>query len=295
MLRRLVIRPRTLLRRPPGPAGILAAIALFFALSGTVVAAAKVARNSIGTAEIKNGSIRAADLAKDTLTGAQIDEQDLGVVPRAAAAGTATTAQAAAEAQHAATASRADRATTAGSAGTAGSAATAERATTADTAADASKLDGKDATDFASAAEVFPLAVGLNAGETRTLVERDGLRFVARCASGVGTTSGGTADVLTILIESTADGASFSAPKGELDGSTGNALGPATPESKRYVIQQAANSGTKVVRLPDKPISATSARGTSIFLGTGGTMRVAFNLYGSVCSVSAPVMVASLR
>lgn len=270
----------------------MAAVALFFALSGTVVAATKVARNSVGTAEIKNGSIRGGDLAKDTLTGGQIDEESLGVVPRAGAAGTATTAQAAAEAQHAASATRAERATSAERAASADRATTADRAVKAE---DATTLGGHQSSDFAAADEVFPIAVALAGGESRTLVERDGLRIVARCTTGVGTTSGGTADVLTVLLESSADGASFTAPRGELDGSSGNALGPSTPEGKRTAIQQTANSGVKVVRVPSTPVSATSAGGTSIFLGAGGAIRVAFNLYGATCSISAPVMVSALR
>lgn len=275
--------------RAPRPGSALAAVALFFALSGSVVAATKLARGSVGTTEIKNGSIRAADLAKDTLTGTQIDEEQLGVVPRAANAGTATTARAAAEAQHAAAATRADKA---GSADRATSADRADRATRAD---DAATLGGRSADAFTPADEVFGIAVGLAAGETRTLVERGGLRFVARCSTGVGTTSGGTADVLTILAESSVEGASFAAPRGELDGSVGNSLGPATPESKRIVVQQSANSGVRVVRVPSVPVSATSAGGTSIFIGAGGAIRIAFNSYGAVCSVSAPVMVTSLR
>ncbi len=304
--------PRLLRRRlrAPRPAGILAGLALFFALSGSVVAATKVARNSIGSAEIKNGSIRAGDLAGNTLTGAQIDEEELGVVPRAGSAGSATTAQAAAEAQHAASATRADRATaadraatadkatTAGTADKATTASSADKATTADRAQradDAAALQGRSADDFASSDEVFPVAVGLAGGESRVLVERDGLRIVARCATGIGTTSGGTADVLTVLVESSTDGASFAAPRNELDGSTGNALGPGTPEGKRVAIQQTANSGVKVVRVPSTPISATSTGGTSIFLGAGGAIRVAFNSYGATCSISAPVVVTTLR
>ncbi len=142
--------------------------------------------------------------------------------------------------------------------------------------------------------EVFPVAVKLQPGDSKVLVERDGLRLVARCTSNVGTTSGGTADVLTVLVESSTDGASFSAPKNELDGSMGNALGPSTPESKRIAIQQSANSGVKVVRVPPAAVSATSSGGTSIFLGSGGTTRVGFNLFGAVCSISAPVMVSTL-
>jgi hypothetical protein len=272
--------------RAPSPGSALAAVALFFALSGSVVAATKLARGSVGSTEIKNGSIRAADLAKDTLTGTQIDEEQLGVVPRAAAAGTATSARAAAEAQHAAAATRADKADKADRA------TTADRATRAD---EATTLAGRSAEAFAASDEVFPVALGLAAGESRTLVERDGLRFVARCNVGVGTTAGGTADVLSIFVESSNEGASFSGPRNELDGSSGNALGPATPENKRLAVQQSANSGVRVVRVPGTPVSATSAGGTSIFLGSGGAIRVAFNSYGAVCSVSAPVMVTKLR
>jgi hypothetical protein len=277
----------------PSAATLLAGIALFFALSGSVVAATHVSRNSIGSRQIKNGSIKPGDIAKNSLTGVQIDESRLGMVPRAGAAGTATTAQAAAEAQHAATATRANSAAVADRATTAASADTATSADRAAKAGDAETVDGRSANAFAAANEVFPVAIKLKAGESRTVVERDRLKLVARCSSGVGTISGGTADVLTLTAESSVDGASFKGPSNELDGSAGNSLGPGTPEAKRLVLLQSANTGVKVVRAPTAEISATSAGGTSVFVGAGGAARVAFNLYGAVCTFSAPVMVTA--
>ncbi len=182
-----------------------------------------------------------------------------GVARRGApcwAAGTATTAQAAAEAQHAASATRAERATSAERA------ASADRATTADRA-----VKAEDATH-----PRWPPVQRLR-GRRRGVPDRRGPRrrriTHARRARRPANRRAlhdrrrhhlrRHGDVLTVLLESSADGASFTAPRGELDGSSGNALGPSTPEGKRTAIQQTANSGVKVVRVPSTPVSATSA------------------------------------
>ncbi|MDQ8046680.1 MAG: hypothetical protein AAGC46_00530, partial [Solirubrobacteraceae bacterium] len=94
----------------PSPTTVVAFLALFLALSGTVYAGVKVAKNSVGSGEIKNKSVKGGDLADDTITGEQVDESTLGVVPRAATAGSATAATSAATAG---TARNADRATSA--------------------------------------------------------------------------------------------------------------------------------------------------------------------------------------
>ncbi len=261
----------------------VAVVALFLALTGSVVAATKIAKNSVGSTEIKNKSIKGGDIANDAVTGTQIDEETLGVVPRAVAAGTATAAAAAKTADRAASAASADRA---------GSAATADRA---GTAGDADRLGGKPASDFARSDQIFSISAKLEPGDApKVLVERDGVRLVGRCVAGVATTSGGTADVFVLYAEADADGATLSSPRNDIDGSGGAWLGPGTPEAKRLAVQQSANTGTKIVRFPDKGVTVTSAGGTTIFLGAAAGIRVSFGLQGATCAVTAPVIVSTL-
>ena len=267
-------------------------IALFLALSGSVVAATKLAKNSVGSTEIKNKSIKGGDIANDAVTGGQIDEETLGVVPRAATAGTSTAATAAKVADRAGTADRADRANTAGSADRAGTAGSADRATSA---GDADKLGGHGAGDFTRSEQVFTVSLKMEPSDPpKMLVERDGVRIVGRCVAGVATTSGGTADVFSLYAESDADGATMSSPRNDIDGSGGAWLGPGTTESKRLAVQQSANTGAKIVRFPDEGVILTSAGGTTIFLGAAAGIRVSFGLQGATCAVTAPVMVSTL-
>lgn len=264
-------------------------IALFLALSGSVVAATKLAKNSVGSTEIKNKSIKGGDIANDALTGAQIDEETLGVVPRAATAGTSTAATAAKVADRAGVA---DRANSAGTADRAGSAGTADRAASA---GDADKLGGHGAGDFTRSDQVFSVSLKMEPTDPpKTLVERDGVRIVGRCVAGVATTSGGTADVFSLYAESDVDGATMSSPRNDIDGSGGAWLGPGTAESKRLAVQQSANTGAKIVRFPDEGVVLTSAGGTTIFLGAAAGIRVSFGLQGATCAVTAPVMISTL-
>lgn len=267
--------------RVPSPAMAVAGVALFLGLTGTVVAGTKLAKNSVGSQQIRNHSIKGGDLVDDTLTGEQIVESSLGTVPRAATAGTA---MAAGVAQTAQTARSADRASSAASADRAGS---ADRATSA---GDSDRLGGRAPSDYAAAQTVFPVAVRLAAGDTRTLVDRDGVKLIARCVSGAATNVGGTADVLTITAESTAEGATLDSPYTKLDGSTGSTLGPATA---RIALQRSSNTGVAVVKMEDS-ITLTSVGGTTIFFGSTAGVRLSFGLQGTVCGVTAPVMIASM-
>ncbi len=273
----------------------VAVVALFLALSGSVVAATKIAKNSIGSTEIRNKSIKGGDIANDALTGAQVEEGSLGVVPRAATAGTATAASAAKTADRAGSAATADRAGTADRAATA---ATADRAGTADrasSAGDADRLGGRSASDFARSDQVFTVSLKMEPTDPpKVLVERDGVRIVGRCVGGVATTSGGTADVFSLFVESDADGATMSSPRGAIDGSGGLWLGPGTSDSKRLAVQQSANTGSRVVRFPDTGVILTSAGGTTIFLGASAGIRVSFGLQGATCGVTAPVVISTL-
>jgi hypothetical protein len=56
-------------------------LALFVALGGTAVAATSLPANSVGTKQLKNGAVTGAKVAKNTLTGANINESTLGTVP----------------------------------------------------------------------------------------------------------------------------------------------------------------------------------------------------------------------
>lgn len=299
-------------------------VALFLALSGSVVAATtKLTKNSVGSGEIKNKSIKGGDIGDDAVTGSQVNESSLGVVPRAATAGTAAAAGvartadraasagsadragSAATADRAATAGTADRAGSAGTADRAGSAATADRATSAatadraasagsaDRASDSDKLGGRVAGDFARSDQTFAVAAKMDAsGAPRVLVERDGVRLVARCVTDRPTATGGTADVLSIYAEADAEGATLMYPKLELEQPV--TIGPSTLEATRLVLQQQANVGARAVRFPVRGITLTSARGTTIFFGAPGSLRVSFNMHGGTCAVTAPVVISTL-
>lgn len=79
-------------------ANVTATLALVLALGGgTAIAVDKVGKNSVGSKQVKNNSLKSADLkngkgvkgadvAADTLGGAQINESSLGKVPAAARA-----------------------------------------------------------------------------------------------------------------------------------------------------------------------------------------------------------------
>jgi hypothetical protein len=126
--------------RRPSYSEVMSTLALFVALGGTSYAVTSLPIASVGNVQLKSGAVTASKLhahavgaaavAANSLTGAQIQESSLGVVPHAALADSATSAKTAATAKTAA------NATTATSAGTAAS------ATTAGTADNANLLGG---------------------------------------------------------------------------------------------------------------------------------------------------------
>ena len=64
---------RTLLRRRPSPAMVVACIALLVALSGTGIATvAAVPRNSVGTVNLKNNAVTTAKIRNNAVTSAKI-------------------------------------------------------------------------------------------------------------------------------------------------------------------------------------------------------------------------------
>ena len=90
-------------------ANVMSTIAVFLLIGGgAAFAASKLAKNSVGTKQIKNHAVTAAKIKKgtitgtqvksDSLTGTQINASTLGTVPSASQATTATTANNAANA-----------------------------------------------------------------------------------------------------------------------------------------------------------------------------------------------------
>ncbi len=74
-------------------ANVMSTIAVFLLLGGgAAFAASKLAKNSVGTKQIKNQAVTAAKIKKGTITGAQINLAKLGTVPSATNAASATTA-----------------------------------------------------------------------------------------------------------------------------------------------------------------------------------------------------------
>jgi hypothetical protein len=114
-------------------ANVMATVAVFLALGGASYAAFKVPKNSIGAKQLKNGAVTAAKIKNGAVTGAKMAAGTLGTVPSATNATTATNAVNATNATHALSA---DSATT---------------ATSATKAGDASTLDGRSPSSFASA------------------------------------------------------------------------------------------------------------------------------------------------
>jgi hypothetical protein len=130
---------------------VVAWIALFVSLGGTVYAAAKISGKTI-----RPGSIPANRIKADSLGAAQIDEAGLETVPSASRAAEAARAARAATAMRAAKADRAILALKAEEVKTADVAQEAESATTAktaDTAKSADRLDGARANEFVKACE----------------------------------------------------------------------------------------------------------------------------------------------
>ena len=95
-------------------ANVVATLALFIALGGaSAFAATKLAKNSVGTKQIKNGAITKGKIKNGAVTGSKIDTSTLGAVPTATHA---TTADSAAHSSSAASATTATNATELGGA-----------------------------------------------------------------------------------------------------------------------------------------------------------------------------------
>ncbi|MGE0065855.1 MAG: hypothetical protein AB7T48_00730 [Solirubrobacterales bacterium] len=58
-------------------ANVVASLALFLALGGAAYAATQLPQNSVGTKQIRNGTVTAADVKNQSLTGADVKNQSL--------------------------------------------------------------------------------------------------------------------------------------------------------------------------------------------------------------------------
>lgn len=94
-------------------ANVVATLALFLVLAGGSAFAAKhvLAKNSVGTTQIKNNAITGAKIKNGAVTGAKISTSSLGTVPSATRADSADTADTAKSALHATSADQASNAT----------------------------------------------------------------------------------------------------------------------------------------------------------------------------------------
>src|SRR6476660_614941 len=99
---------RDRLRVHVSPAMIVALIALAMAASGVAYAVTKAPKNSVTTKSIVNGAVTGAKVKDNSLTGADVTETALGIVPKAAQAGRATSADSATSATQAGHATTAD-------------------------------------------------------------------------------------------------------------------------------------------------------------------------------------------
>ncbi len=80
-------------------ANVMSTIAVLLLLGGgAAFAASKLAKNSVGTKQIKNGAVTGIKIKKGTITGTNINLAKLGTVPSATSASTANTATTAATA-----------------------------------------------------------------------------------------------------------------------------------------------------------------------------------------------------
>jgi len=169
---------------------VIALIALFISLGGTVYAAAKIDGRTI-----RKGSIPANRLKVESLTGAQINESTLGPVPmvqRAEEASRALRVERAASAANADTAARAQIATTAAKADKAAEAEEVVNTELATRAEDAGTLGGRSPASFLQRCEpgavkaailvdasgAVPTVTGFNCRgsvEVRPVLERPGV------------------------------------------------------------------------------------------------------------------------
>lgn len=171
---------RSITTARPTPAFVLALVALLFSMAGTGYAAAQLSGK-----QLKKRSVPADRVMNNTLTGTQIKESKLGIVPLSSRALLADTARSAD------TAKTALAAETARAAETAKTATTAETAKTADKALDADRLGGREPGEYLRSVRVVRSVVSTN------IAAGNGAELTASCAAGEHPISGGGAWYIT--------------------------------------------------------------------------------------------------
>ena len=205
---------------------VVSTFCLFLILGGGAYAATKLPKNSVGTKQLKNGSVTGKKVAANTLTGANINVSTLGSVPNATHA---------ANADNAAHATSADNATT---------------------ASKAISLGGIGPSGFVPASKFFSSGlVQLNPEETTTeavLITDGPLSLVGVCSvDGVGYAVG------DVLIATTEDNTTWS------NGNNGNfTIGPSTEASKRTILEVGPAMSQGYVA--GKSFGAVTASGTTL-------------------------------
>jgi hypothetical protein len=144
-------------------ANVVSTLCLFMLLGGVAYAGTQLAKNSVGTKQLKSKAVTKAKLAPNSvtgqsvvdgsLTGADINASTLGKVPSAASAEQANSAKTAGSANTANSANSAKTANTANSAKTATTANTADTAKSAETAKSATNAGHADTADTATSAD----------------------------------------------------------------------------------------------------------------------------------------------
>jgi hypothetical protein len=183
---------------------LIALIALFVALGGTVYAA-----SSINGKVITKGSIPANRLKPDSLTGAQVNEGLLGTVPSAAKAGEAAKAAEAAKATLAASATRATNADKATTATKADSATNATHATTADNATSAAALGGVGAASYQRSCKAGAVLGTARINPASTPGTGTGIAAAFSCAGFPPTVQHVTKGVYTVHFEGIQEGSAI--------------------------------------------------------------------------------------
>jgi hypothetical protein len=175
-------------------ANVMSSIAVFLVLGGATAFAAGLAKNSVGskqikknavtTAKIKNGAVNGAKIQDGAITGAKVNLGTLGTVPNATHASTADKA------------TSADKATTA---------TTADKASSANSAANAGNAD---TVGGVGVAEINYNGESVSSGTV--IYSRAGLTLTAGCAAGdnieiAATTSKANASIYTTVVDTDAD------------------------------------------------------------------------------------------
>lgn len=174
---------RSISIRRPSASLVLAFVALLAALGGTSYAAA-----TISGKDLKVRSIPGNRVANNVLTGTQVKESALGLVPKAAFAFSAQTAKLADNAKLAESAKTADSAKTAETAKTADTATkalTADTATLATKAQDSDKLGGRTPSQYVRSLRTVRIGLVSNVAANAT-VEVQRLCAVNEVAVGGG-------------------------------------------------------------------------------------------------------------